>query len=384
MTNTPGRSRARWGVVLVLVAGALAGPLVALAGAQGNSGTANLNNPSYWEGLGYGTCTKTDNPPDPYPLGPPPPGSYWSLLILKAGSAASNDDWLTQIPNPSPGLYEHPSGKDLSYVIVCSKPGTGPTTTTTSTTTTVPGGSCDDYTPTMVTVDPMTVLAGGAVTIQGMAYPGDTVTATLSGPSVPPTTLGSAVAGPTGQFTINAVIPVTLKPGTYTITVSSTQCPTSTSVTVVVTGTTFSGCGVNEPARNLPRGSTVVWMLHTPSFSTSAPVTLRMFRNNTSYTLYSGPWPPSGQVTVTIPATAPTGQYTMEQTGTKSNGKGTMSKTCPVWVVLPTSPIAAAAPAGPGDGLPARPLGVALALGAGLYGLVRLGGRRARATSSRS
>lgn len=364
----------------VLVAGALL-LVAASAGPLGAAGNSDLNQPSYYENLGYGTCTKTDSPSTPYTLGAAPSGRYWSLLVLKAGSAQSNDDWNTLVPNPAPGQYDHPSGKDISHVITCSKAGGGPATTTT-TSTTLPGPTCDDYTPTMVTISPMTVLAGGAIVISGIAVPGDTVTATLSGGTLSSYPLGSDVADAVGQFSISATVPVGTSPGTYTVTVSSTQCPTSTTATIVVTGTVFSGCGMNEPARSLVRGSSVTWQLHVPSFSTSALVTLRLKRSGSNYLLYSGPWPPGNQVAVTIPATAPTGQYTLEQTGTKSNGKGSMTKTCPVWVVMPTTLVGAApvpernaGPLSGGQGL------VAVALVAlGSYGVARAARRRARLT----
>ncbi len=107
----------------------------------------NVNNPNYWSALGYGYCFKNDHPSTPYSLGQPPNGWYWTLLVLKAGSEASNSDWLTQIPNPLPGPYYHPSGKQISHVIYCKKPNSS-STTAPNTTTTIVGSGCDDYTPT--------------------------------------------------------------------------------------------------------------------------------------------------------------------------------------------------------------------------------------------
>jgi hypothetical protein len=362
------------GIVLAVVLAAAAVATGAPAAAQ-PGGNAQLNQPSYYEGLGYGTCSKTENPSDPYVLGPAPAGSYWSLLVLKAGSEASNDDWNTMIQNPAPGEYVHPSGKDLSHIIVCFKPGSPPSTTTT-TTTTLPGGPCDDYTPTQVAVDPSTVQAGGQVVITGVALPGDTVTATLSGGSITPTPLGSATADAAGQFSITATVPTGISAGSYTITVSSTQCPASVDITIVVVSTVFSGCGTNNAARTIERGSSVVWALHVPSFNTSSPVTLRLKKSGYNQVLYSGPWPASNDVTVTIPATAPTGQYTMEQVGTKKNGKGSMTKTCPIWLEFTSSPVSATIDGGGAAGA-AAPLGYAALVAVACVGLVRLGSRRA-------
>lgn len=364
---------------IALVVGSFIGSGTVGAAPLNNS---ELNHPEYYEGLGYGTCSKTENPDDPYTLGAPPAGMQWTLLVLKAGSEQSNDDWNTMIENPAPGQYVHPSGKDLSHVITCYDSGGGgsTTTTTTSTTTTAPGGPCDDYTPTQVSVSPMTVMAGDMVTITGIAYPGDTVTATLQ--TVPTVVLGSDVADGAGQFSITGTIPPGTPPGNYTIIVESQQCPTSATVTVTVVGTVFSGCGYNSNDRTFEQGQSVVWALHVSSFSTSHPVELRLKRSGYDQQLYNGPWPPSDEVTVTIPATAPTGQYWIHQIGTKSNGKGSKTKTCPVWVVLDSNNVAAnsvAAGAPNNDsGVPPRVLLGVGAMALGGYSLVRLSSRRAR------
>jgi hypothetical protein len=291
--------------------------------------TANeLNQPSYYEALGYGVCTKNDRPTDPFQLGAPPSGSSWTLLVLKAGSEKSNDDWNTLVHNPTPGAYSHPSGKKISHVIVCSKPGTP--TTTTSTTTTVPGGECSEYTPTLVAVDPPSAQPGDLISITGVAVAGDTVTATLSGGAV----LGQAVAGPTGQFAISAVVPDVAE-GVYSIVVSSGSCPTSVTISLVVYPLTFSGCGFNSDARSFVPGQKVTWTLHDSSFDTKKPVRLALKASGYEAVLYGfAAWPGSNKVAVTIPPTAPTRQYFMEQTGTIKSGK-TETKTCPVWVGRP-------------------------------------------------
>jgi len=319
-----------------IVGAMLMAPLLGMASAQGGS-NAQLNHPSYYEGLGYGSCTKIENPGDPYNLGAAPSGSYNRLLVLKAGSAASNDDWNTLVEYPVTGPYVHPSGKNLSHVIVCTKGGSAPTTTTT-TTTTLPGGSCDEYTPTMIAIDPPTAQPGDPITISGVAAPGDTVTATMSGGGG---TLGSDVADGSGQFAINAVVP-TVNPATYTITLSTTSCPTSVQISFVVYALTFSGCGYNNEGRTFFPGEQVVWTFHDSSFDTNKDVRLRIRKSGFNADLFGyAPWPASNQVTITIPATAPLGQYTMEQYGfNKGNGKS-KSKTCPVTIAAPPSPASA-------------------------------------------
>lgn len=376
------RHRARAGVLTTVAAMILAavGLLAPPAGAQPN---ANLNHPSYYEGLGYGTCAKTENPGDPYVLSAPPSGAHWTLLVLKAGSAASNDDWNTLVEYPTPGPYVHPSGKKLSHIIRCHEPGPPPSSTTTTTTSTsIPGPGCDDYTPTMLAVAPPTASPGDQVTVTGQGQPGDTVSFTLSGNSITPIDLGSAVVGPTGNFSLQFVVP-DVPAGTYTITASSRQCPSSATVSIVVVPLTFSGCGENNAGRTFKQGQNVMWDLHEQSFDTSEPVKLRLYRTGYSQVLYDGPWPASNAAPITIPATAPTGQYTMEQEGTKVNGK-IQTKTCPVWVELAAQPIAAGAGGSDGPSPDVARLSVTvLALAAGAYALVRLrtGRRRSRPTA---
>jgi hypothetical protein len=56
----------------------------------------------------------------------------------------------------------------------------GTTTTTTSTTSTsLPGGPCDDYTPTGVSALPNATTVGGNITVSGTGAPGSTVVLTL-------------------------------------------------------------------------------------------------------------------------------------------------------------------------------------------------------------
>ena len=87
--------------------------------------------------------------------------------------------------------------------------------------------------PDLVVVDPTTVVPGASVTISGSGVPNDTVSATLEPGS---TLLGTAVAGPTGSFSINGTIPAATTPGTYDIVVESVGCPASTTVTILVEG----------------------------------------------------------------------------------------------------------------------------------------------------
>lgn len=349
----------------------------------------NVNDPKYWSDLGYGTCTKNDNPSTPYVLANPPSGYVWTLLVLKAGSESSNSDWLTQIPNPQPGTYYHPSGKQLSHVISCKKPQSA-TTTTATTTTTVVGSGCDSYTPTNLTMSDASAEPGQAIVISGSGVPNDNLKITIKGPGQPEAIIGYAVIDGLGNFSVSVIIPDSYPPGSYTITVRSRDCECeaeqgttttqpigndddddgddddssssvnrnssnddddggnddddggngggspcdgATTLTISVTSLDLTGCGTNSYDRVFSPGETTTWHLMGSPFQTSSPpVTLTLVSRTPggpSYTLYSGVYPPSLDVSVTIPAAAPTDRYYLNQTG-KKNGNKTITKSCPV------------------------------------------------------
>lgn len=81
---------------------------------------AAMNHTSYWEGMGYGDCTKIELPDgvESFTLSELDWPMTYSVLIMKAGSGASANDvvhypWVGQ-------AYTHATGKDLSHVIYCT------------------------------------------------------------------------------------------------------------------------------------------------------------------------------------------------------------------------------------------------------------------------
>lgn len=96
----------------------------------------------------------------------------------------------------------------------------------------VPGGECDDYTPTNVVANPSQVSPGDQVTISGNGVPGDTVTATLE--SSPSVNLGSAIVDPSGQFSITGTVPASVSPGVYDVKLTSQDCPTFSVISLTV------------------------------------------------------------------------------------------------------------------------------------------------------
>ena len=76
----------------------------------------------------------------PFTVPEPPDGARWSLLVIKAGSVQSAEtvNYLADAPTVA-AAYAHPSGEEISHVILCEEPETPTTpstTTSTSTTTT--------------------------------------------------------------------------------------------------------------------------------------------------------------------------------------------------------------------------------------------------------
>lgn len=96
----------------------------------------------------------------------------------------------------------------------------------------VPGGECDDYTPSSVVASPSPASPGDAITVSGNGIPGDTVDATLL--SSPNVDLGAASVDQNGQFTINGNIPGSANFGVYNITVTSDSCPTFSVISLIV------------------------------------------------------------------------------------------------------------------------------------------------------
>lgn len=81
------------------------------------------NQVAYWEGLGYGDCSKTElaDGVGAVTLDPLPAGTVYTLLVLKAGSG---DGANVVVEDPEAGIvYDHGTGKDLSHVIVCTDEG---------------------------------------------------------------------------------------------------------------------------------------------------------------------------------------------------------------------------------------------------------------------
>jgi hypothetical protein len=157
------------------------------------------------------------------------------------------------------------------------------------------------------------------------------------------------VVGATGSFSVPFILPDTYSAGNYTLSVLSTGCPTPKTLTIVIDPLDLSGCGPNSDRTYTP-GEVVTWTLMGKPFDTSKPVTVNLTPRGPggsgSATLYSGAFPASGDVTITIPNSTIEAKYFIEQVGLQKNHK-TMTKSCPVRVGLPYVLAGTAGDAGP-------------------------------------
>jgi hypothetical protein len=105
-------------VIGAMVAGVVLGGMATAASAKPIN--TDQNQESYWEGLGYGECSKVEDPADPFVVPAPDEGNAWTLLVIKAGSAQSVETVNDLIEDPQEGdSYTHSSGKGISHIILC-------------------------------------------------------------------------------------------------------------------------------------------------------------------------------------------------------------------------------------------------------------------------
>ncbi|HEX2577960.1 MAG TPA: hypothetical protein VHK88_16545 [Aquihabitans sp.] len=367
--------------VTITVAAGLVALLLAVAGAAAPASageTSDKNQPAYWAGLGYGTCEKVEGPGTPYELGAAPAGSAWSLLVVKAGSESSTYDPHAEYHNPPAGAYHHPSGKAISHIIRCHRPGAGTTTTVTPTTI----KDCGSYAPSRLALDQASAEPGQTVTITGVAGGSDTLTFAISGTGVSTVDLGSVVTDPDGSFAKDLVIPDAYPAGTYTIKVRSARCNLTRSITIVTQSVDRSGCGSGNPLV-LVRGAATSWKLisGTPPFNQSKPIKLTLVRRDAgaaSTVLYSGAWPAGGTRTITVPAATPADRYFLIQSGSQQGNNRARSESCPIRVAEQSAPIGnvRAQDGGVDDG-------VRVALGLTFGAAVLVGLRQSRRTTRR-
>lgn len=94
-----------------------------------NNESAEKNNTAYWEAQYPGsTCKKTEygNGTKEYTVPALPSGTVYSAIIVKAGSESSVGEPNKVYESPTAGQkLTAPEGKDISHVIVCTKPAGG-------------------------------------------------------------------------------------------------------------------------------------------------------------------------------------------------------------------------------------------------------------------
>ena len=136
---------------IIVMAVALVAGLVLLAGNA--YGQSDENAVDFWCDNGE----KIEPVDTPFIVPDPPEGTTWTRLVLKSGTQN------IQITDPIPGqAYSHPSGKEISHVILCYEVGTSSTTTSTtmssSTSTTTPNST--------TTTDPTTTTSSSTPTTE--------------------------------------------------------------------------------------------------------------------------------------------------------------------------------------------------------------------------
>lgn len=219
------------------------------------------------------------------------------------------------------------------FTSAAAQPSTGAINVRPAQAVTQAGPGCLNYTPTQLAVDRILYIAGDSITVTGVVEPGDSVSATLTGGTVGTLNLGSATADGSGQFSITGALPNPMTAGSYTVSVTSTQCPTAGTITITVVDVKSASCNDSRATRTFYPGQRVDFSLFTPIYSTSHPVKITLLKPSYAAVLYNGPWPGNDVVRFTIPATADLGSnYTLEQDATRKNGKGTTTKSCPIWI----------------------------------------------------
>jgi len=179
--------------------------------------------------------------------------------------------------------------------------------------------SCNDYIPRGLALNVPSAAPGQTITITGIAEPGDVVTiriATLGGPEI---VLGTATANAAGLFSAQITIPANFVEGTYNISVSSPLCAGVGTITLVVTFP--RGRCLDRAAITAQRGDSVEWEL-LGDLDTTKPLTVVIVPvgGGASVVAYTGPYPASGSISFTVPASLANGRYRIVESGTSRTG----------------------------------------------------------------
>jgi len=187
------------------------------------------------------------------------------------------------------------------------------------------GNPCSSYTPTALSISSPQVTPGQTVTISGKASPHTTVVIKIGSQQI-----GSTMVDASGNFSVQVTIPASVTPGTYDITVDTPSCPSSGCITIIVRPKQECDCKANPTM--VQRGQTISWTLFS-SFDHSKATTLVLVPVNLgkSFELYTGPYPASGHLSITIPTDVPDGPYLVVEAGTKNGKPWSMSDRIEMW-----------------------------------------------------
>lgn len=185
--------------IALRVVGAAMMTLALAAWAEGptaSAGGGEQNRVDYWESQGYGTCVKHDGlRTTTFTVPPAPAGQVYTAAIVKAGSDVSVGQAHELDTSVVAGdVLSHSSGKDLSFVILCTKP---PPATMTATAT-ASAGTTTTGSPAAATEGPpaaATAAASTAVTPDGAS---SATATTRASAATTTTTRQSATTKPDG------------------------------------------------------------------------------------------------------------------------------------------------------------------------------------------
>lgn len=178
------------------------------------------NQVSFWCEAGF----KYEPVETPYVVPEPPADSVWTLLVLKAGSGEGSNH---PVENPVVGqAYTHPTGRDISHVILCYEGESG-TTTTEGTVTTLATTTTSEATTTTTTEPPTTTTVPETST---------TTTSSTTTSTTQPTTTTSTTSSTTTSTTEPPSTTTTLDTTTTTVVDPSTTTTTGTPRGGVATG----------------------------------------------------------------------------------------------------------------------------------------------------
>jgi uncharacterized Zn-binding protein involved in type VI secretion len=178
---------------------------------------------------------------------------------------------------------------------------------------------CQGYIPLELELSAVSAAPAEKVGVKGLAYPGDTVTISMTQEGSPSIVLATAVADSNGVFASSITVPPDTVEGVYRIPVLSPSCASESVVSLVVrypAGECSDHKDVSAKA-----GESVKWVLLGDLDTTkSLTVTLVPDAGGPSVVVHTGAYPSGGAVDLAVPTSLAAGSYHIVESGTGSSG----------------------------------------------------------------